>query len=275
MNPLLTIAGKEWQDGVRNRWIVGATVLLAGLAFVLSFLGAAPTGLAGVKPLAVTVVSLASLTIFLIPLIALLLAHDALVGEFERGTMLLLLTYPVTRMHILFGKFLGHAAILACATVLGYGAAGLAVGWGGGGGDVESWRAFGALVGTSILLGMVFIAMAYLISVFSRERGMAAGMAIAVWLVFVMVYDLGLLGILVSGQGRIGVDLFPYLLLGNPADIFRLFNLSAFENVRMFSGLAGLSGGIPFSPVALLGALVGWMVVPLGLAAWRFRKSEP
>ena len=42
-----------------------------------------------------TVVSLASLTVFLVPLIALLLAYDAIVGEAERGTLLLLLAYPV------------------------------------------------------------------------------------------------------------------------------------------------------------------------------------
>ena len=41
------------------------------------------------------VVSLSSLTIFLVPLIALLLSHDAIVGEAERGTLLLLLSYPV------------------------------------------------------------------------------------------------------------------------------------------------------------------------------------
>ena len=42
-----------------------------------------------------SIVSLSSLTIFLLPLIALLISYDAVVGEMERGTMLLLLSYPV------------------------------------------------------------------------------------------------------------------------------------------------------------------------------------
>lgn len=44
MRTVLIIAGKEMRDGLRNRWIVGATLLLAGLAFALTFLGSAPAG---------------------------------------------------------------------------------------------------------------------------------------------------------------------------------------------------------------------------------------
>ena len=130
MTRLLIIAGREVRDGLRNRWVLATTVLMAALALTLSFLGSAPTGTVGVGPVEVTVVSLSSLTIFLLPLIALLLSFDAIVGEFERGTMMLLLTYPVSRGQIILGKFLGHVAILAFATVLGYGAAGLALGGG-------------------------------------------------------------------------------------------------------------------------------------------------
>ncbi len=112
------IAGKEFKDGLRNRWVLATTLLLAGLAISISFLGTAPVGERGVSALAVNVVSLSSLTIYLIPLIALLLSYDAIVGEVERGTMLLLLTYPVSRRNILIGKFCGHLAILAFATIV-------------------------------------------------------------------------------------------------------------------------------------------------------------
>ena len=52
-----------------------------------------------------------------------MLSFDALVGEFERGTMMLLLTYPVTRWQVIMGKFLGHVLILFVAILLGYGGA--------------------------------------------------------------------------------------------------------------------------------------------------------
>ena len=47
--------------------------------------------------LAVSIVSLSSLSIFLVPLIALLLSFDAIVGAVDRGTLALLLAYPVAR----------------------------------------------------------------------------------------------------------------------------------------------------------------------------------
>ncbi len=102
------IAAKEIREGFRNRWVLATTLLLGLLALTLSFLGSAPTGSTGASALDVIVVSLSSLTIFLLPLIALLLSHDAIVGEAERGTLLLLLGYPVARWQVIVGKFLGH-----------------------------------------------------------------------------------------------------------------------------------------------------------------------
>ena len=94
MRNIWLIAGKEVQECLRNRWVLATTLLLAALALTLTLLGSAPTGNVGVRPLDVVIVSLSSLSIFLLPLIALLISHDAIVGEVERGTMLLLLSYP-------------------------------------------------------------------------------------------------------------------------------------------------------------------------------------
>src|SRR5690606_3252527 len=123
----LVIAAQEIRVGMRNRWVLATTVLMAALALSLALLGSAPTGAVKADPLAVVVVSLASLTIFLVPLIALLLSFDAIVGEQERGTLMLLLSYPVARWQVVVGKALGQVAILAVATVVGYGAAALAL----------------------------------------------------------------------------------------------------------------------------------------------------
>ncbi len=59
--------------------------------------------------------SLASLSIFLLPLIALLLSYDAIVGERERNTLGLLLSMPVGRTEVIVGKFVGRALALCLA----------------------------------------------------------------------------------------------------------------------------------------------------------------
>jgi Cu-processing system permease protein len=178
MRNLQIIAGKEIRDGMRNRWILAITVLLAALALTLTFLGSAPTGTVGVDRLAVTIVSPSSLTIFLVPLIALLLSYDAVVGELDRGTLLLLLSYPVGRWQVVAGKFLGHLTILAFATVVGYGAAVAALLLSGD--EIGEYASFAGLIGSSVLLGAVFVAIGYLISAAVRDRGAAGGLAIGV-----------------------------------------------------------------------------------------------
>lgn len=262
MTPILVLAGKEFRDGLRNQWVAGATILLAALAWVLTFLGSSPTGMLDVAPLAVTVVSISSLTIFLVPLIALLLGYDAIVGEAERGCLLLMLTYPITRSELLLGKFLGHAGILIFATLVGYGGAGLAATFTGSA-DAESWKAFSGLLLSSVMLGLSFLGISYLISTLVAERSTAAGLAVGTWLLFVVVYDLALMGALVASKGAIGASVFPNLLLFNPADVYRLFNLSAFQSVSKISGLGGLSASVRFPASVLLAVLAAWTVLPL------------
>src|SRR3954471_24263973 len=152
MRNIVVVARKEIQEGLRNRWVLATTLLLAALALTLTFLGSAPTGNVGVRALDVVIVSLSSLTIFLLPLIALLISHDAIVGEMERGTMLLLLSYPLARWQIVVGKFLGQVAILALATIVAYAAAALALAATGQPIGAASWRGFGYMIGSSVLL---------------------------------------------------------------------------------------------------------------------------
>ncbi len=275
MSPTLIIIGKEIRDGLRNRWVLAVTLLLAALALSLGFLGSAPTGSVKVDPLTVTVVSLSSLSIFLVPLIAMLLSYDAIVGEIERGTMALLLSYPVARWQVVVGKFLGHLAILAMATTLGYGLAGLTLQAAHGGIDLSAWMPFVFLIAASVLLGASFLSLGYLISSMVQERATAAGIAIGVWLFLVVIYDMALLGVLVADQGKIITShVLNTILLFNPTDVYRLLNLTGYENVSMFAGMAGLSEQARIPLPALLAVQMLWAIVPFFLAVLAFRRRQ-
>jgi len=274
VNNIVIIARKEIQEGLRNRWVIAVTLLLASLALTLSFLGSAPTGNVGAGRLDIVIVSLASLTIFLVPLIALLLSHDAIVGELERGTLLLLLSYPVARSQIVFGKFLAHILILSFATLLGYGAAGLALVVAGTPTTADSWTAFGAMIGSSILLGSVFTAIGYLVSATVSQRSTAGSIALGVWLFFVIIYDMGLLGAIVSTKGvGFSPGLLSILLMANPTDAYRLLNLGS-ETAGSVSALSGLAASSKLSPTVLMASLALWVAVPLSLAMLRFSRRE-
>ena len=274
MTAVAAIAGREVLAGIRNRWMLAASLLLGVLALTLAFVGSTPAGPVAASRLAITVVSLSSLSIFLVPLIGLLVSYDTLVGEVERGTMPLLMTYPVTRWRIVLGKFAGQVAILAIATVIGFGVAALITGLGEGG-DAEAWRAFGVMVGGSILLGAAFIALGTLFSAVVAERGTAAGASAAAWLVFVVLFDMALLAILVADEGQVvSGDLFRVLLLLNPTDVYRMLTLSGSETVGALSGMAGVSAEAAFGHALLLPVMVLWIAAPLALAGLLFGRKE-
>lgn len=265
---------KELRDGLRNRWIAAAIIVLGTLALVLSLLGSAPTGSVKASAMDISVISLASLSVYLIPLIALMLSFDALVGEFERGTMMLLLTYPVTRWQVIMGKFLGHVLILFIAIFAGYGGAMLIMTLFTDA-SMEGWQAYVSMMTSSLALGAIFIALGYLVSVLVKERATAAGTAIGLWLVFVVLYDLLLFGMLLIDEGQlISQQLFSMLMLISPTDTYRILNLSMFEGVSQAAGIAGIASEAGMSSTLLISVLLFWIFAPLAVTLLIFQKRE-
>ena len=89
-----------------------------------------------------------------------------------------------------------------------------------------------------------------------------------------MLYDLALLAAVVADDGgTFTTQVFPAALLANPADAFRLFNLTASQATVAASGIGGAAASIALWQ-SLLSILV-WPIVALGLATLAFRKVEP
>lgn len=274
MKPVLIMALAEIQESIRNRWIVASISLLFILATSLALLGSTPVGITKVSLLSVTMVSLTSLSIYLIPLIALMLAFDAIVGESERGTLLLLLTYPIRRWQIILGKFLGHLSILAIAITLGYGIVAVYFLFNEIG-TTQEWLDYFFMMGSSLLLGAIFIAIGYLVSVIVQQRSTATGVSLGIWLFIVVFYDLLLLGMLLADKGHIiQSKLLAALILFNPADVYRLFNLTGSELSTLVSGMSGVTQSGLLAPSTLVITLIIWLLIPLLLSIYFFQKRE-
>lgn len=263
------VAGKEFHDRVRNRWVLAVTVVFTVFALVIAYFGAAQQGEVGFRSIDVTIASLVSLVIYLLPLIALILGFDAIVGERERGSLDLLLSMPITRVELLLGKFAGLSAALTASTLIGFGLVGALLAFKM---PIEALYHYAGFMLSSVLLGMAFLSLAVMVSVLATDRARASGAAIAVWFFFVLVFDLLLLGGLVVSGGMIGADIFPYLLLFNPADIFRILNIFGLDEVRTLYGLTTVFPERLANPLLLGAMMAAWIAAPLGFAAWRFRQ---
>lgn len=257
----------------RNRWVAIAVALMVVFSLVLAAAGSAATGALGADRLSVTVASLTSLSVYLVPLVALLMSFDAIAGEVERGTLPLLLTYPVARWEVLLGKLLAHLAILTLAIIAGYGAAAVAA-IATDPRAVAGLPALWRLTWTSVLLGATFLGVGYSLSSLARRPSGAAGLAIGLWLGLVVLYDLGLLAAIVADDGGVFTTrVFPLALLANPADAFRLFNLAGSEATAAAAGVGGAAASIPLWQS--LTSLLVWPVAALALASAAFRRVEP
>ncbi|MDQ1923041.1 ABC transporter permease [Massilia pseudoviolaceinigra] len=262
------IAAKEFRDRIRNRWVVAVALIFALFALAIAYFGASQQGEVGFRSIDVTVASLVSLVIYLVPLIALILGYDAIVGERERGSLELMLSMPITRFEILLGKYCGLAAALASSTVLGFGAGLLPL---AAELTVRDGYHYAGFVGSAILMGMAFLSISMLVSVLALDRVRASGVAIGLWFFFVLIFDLLLMGALVLSQGRLGSDTFAALLMLNPADVFRLLNIFSSEQAQSMYGLATVMPGGLTDPVVLLAIMAAWVVIPFLLANWSFK----
>lgn len=269
----LAIAQCEMRILRRNRWLFMATLIMVLFALALTFAGSAPTGSLGVDMLTVSVASMTTLSVYLAPLLALMISFDAVAGEAERGSLGLLLTYPAGRGEILIGKFVAHLAALTIAMIVGFGSAGAVAAFLGGAGP-ESLVALGRLVATSVLLGAVFLTLGYLVSSLAKSSTAAAGMSAGLWLVFVVLYDLGLLGAVVMDSGGwFTQSLFPWLMVANPADAFRVWNIAGSEGVALSSGMVGAAQALPQWAAPL--SLILWPLFGFLAARGAFRRLEP
>ena len=273
---MIHIIRKEVRDALHNRWLIGYAVLLAILGFVAAFMGLRSAAGLGLQMFGRTTATLTNLCLLLAPLVALSMGSASVAGERDRGTLEHLLAQPLERSELLLGKYLGLLVSLCMATLVGFFPAGLMVAIAAGGTALANYLLFPLL---AILLIAAMLALGMLISVRSRGGVQAQGRAILLWFMFVLLYDLLLMGTLVTA-GLSGGAL-AILLLINPVDAARVLVVLALEPDLYLLGPAGalLVGQLSRwgTAVVLIGSMVLWTAVPLLLAliAFRIRPQAP
>lgn len=126
---------------------------------------------------------------FLVPLMAIGLGFDAVNGEHNRRTLSRILSQPIYRDALLFGKFLAGVFTLSISLivlwllVIGLGLLMLGVPPGG----AEMGRAL-AFLGVTIAYGGVWLALAILFSVVFRSPATAGLVTLGIWLFLTVIW---------------------------------------------------------------------------------------
>lgn len=263
---LWTLAFRELVDRLRNRWVWTVSFLLVVSALAIALFGSAPVGMTGMRGGQAALASLMNLSVYLVPLLALVLGSSAVMDEKRRGTLDLVLTYPLYPGEYLIGTFLGYCLALFVALLGSYVPVGIVLHLVAGV-DLAELQ---VLIDLVLLLGAVFLAISFLISILAREQGRGMASGVLVWIVSVFLYDLILVGLLILLPGRIPAALFGSLLLLNPTDVFRLVCFHWVGSVASPLGLSTVMLPIP-APV-VLAVLMAWLLVPLWVSVRVFRR---
>lgn len=266
------MAEEEYRRALETRWLFGFTALFAALVLGLSFFGLAPGGEVGFQGFARVTLSLMNLVLLVVPLTGLVLGVASIAGGGE--TLALLLAQPVSRGEVLAGKFLGLCAALGVAQALGYGVGGVVVMLNAG---ADALPGFLALTALSLVLGWLSVAAALAIAALWPDRLRALSVALLLWLLLVIAYDLAVLGAttLLSGLPLQSV-LFPALLL-NPVDLTRVLVTLAVGSGALFGPTSAVlmrAFGAHWGVALGLGMLALQTAVPLVIAARVFRRRD-
>lgn len=266
-----TITRKELRDASKSRWLLGFAGVFALVSLGLSLTQAA--GGEGDQGFTRTTAGLVNLCLLLLPLLGLVLGAGALAGERERGTLSALLAQPISPIELLIGKYVGLTLAVWAAVALGFGTSGVAIALLHPVSDIGAYLQFVAL---SAGLAMTTLAIGLLVSVWSDGRMKALATALVLWFVLVLFYDLAAIGIALSVSSS-GATLL-LAVLANPVEGARILAIIGLEPDLRILGPMGAylvnEVGLVTTTLLLLGELIAWTAIPLGIAAHVFARQD-
>jgi Cu-processing system permease protein len=274
-SPLALFARLELTLALHSRWTQIFATVFALLALAVALSGYALSGGSGVQDFARTAASLVQLVLLLVPLTALMIGVLSLAPE--RGAAELTFSQPVARRTVLFGKLLGLFTALAAAQAVGFGAAGLVIfnqaGEEGLGGFLL--LLLGSLVTTAVFLGLAALLAAGSVG---RRRTRALALALVVWFVAVVLFDVAALGLASLLPSGLASRVLIAAALVNPVGAVRTGTLLAIEGTAAFGAaslaLLRVTKGALGAGLLLGLSLLLWTALPALLAARRLERAD-
>lgn len=266
------IAARETRAGVRNRWFALYAIIFVALSVGFSLIALGGSDLTGQPGFGRTSAGLLNLMLLMVPLIALTIGAQSLVAERQERSLDYLLAQPVSAGEVYLGKYLGAAISLVLLLLLGFGCSGIVMALRGTTAELGDYL---MLILLTLLLGLGMLSIGYLISSSSPQTAAALGIAVTLWLVFAVIGDLGLMSSAIVMKLRPSTLLTLTLL--NPLDVYKLISVHQLQTSLSVLGPAGayaldrLGGGIV---PAMLGLLVSWIIVPLPIGYFLFKRAD-
>jgi Cu-processing system permease protein len=244
-------------DILRSKIIIAYTILLFVAAVsVFSLENNSAKGM----------LTLMNIVLIIVPLVAIIFAaiyyYNA--GEFIE----LMVAQPVKRIHLMLSIYGGIATSLTIAFLIGCGIPVL----------LFNPSATGyTMIFCGVALSIVFVSIALLAAVFTRDKARGIGLVILLWLYFSILYD-GLVLFMLFQMADYPMEK-PMIGLSslNPIDLSRIIILLRMDvsalmgySGAVFNEFLGSIWGVLYAGIMML----GWIFIPSWLAIRRFNRKD-
>lgn len=244
-------------DLLRTRFIVLYTLLLLVSTIVLFQFDSDPGKI---------ILSLLNIVLMVVPLVSIVFTTIHFFNSYE--FIELMLAQPVNRTVIFLSEFIALALSLCLAYLIGVGVPMVAYG---------AWSGGSTLLFSGLMLTLVFVSLAFLASVLTRDKAKAIGLALLFWFYFSLIYDGILLWVIFSFSDYPLEKLTLGLVALNPVDLARIIMLLELD----ISALMGYTGafyknffGSQWGMIFSIGVLLVWIALPLALSTRIFAKKD-
>lgn len=210
--------------------------------------------------------SLLNIVLIVVPLVSMVFSTIHWYNSYE--FVELMLTQPLSRKKVLMSEYMGIGTSLVTAFLLGVGVPVLLY-------QPDNVGLGMILIGS--LLTLVFVSIAFLASVNSKDKARGIGIALMLWFYFALIYD-GLVLLVLFAFSDYPLEKLTLALSSlNPIDLGRIFLMLQMD-VSALMGYTGATYKAFFGSSAglfyTLGIMLLWMVIPIFLAFRSFNKKD-
>jgi Cu-processing system permease protein len=271
LSAVWAITTYTFKEAIRAKWLLIFAVVFFLLAVNIPMLVLLAARYLPPNYLDVYLTTLVSLSFPFIPLLPLPMGSGTIVEERESGTLQYMMSNPISKTDFLLGRMLGMVSATTSVILLGFGIASVMVY------NVDFTR-YAPVVTTTLIAAMlnaIMLGVALAISIMSKRKSTAMGIAIFAWFLFTVLSDLGFLSFIVNLKAGVAATL-PIILL-NPIEVARILAVSSFGGDLSALGTTGLIvnyylGGSAMEVMSII--LVAWLLAFLALDFVLFRHQD-
>lgn len=244
-------------DILRNKIVLAYTVFLLAISMsVFNLEDNMPKGL----------LTLLNVILIIIPLVSIIFSTIYVYNSSE--FIELLVSQPLKRKVIWISLFAGLASSLSIAFFVGAGIPIL----------IYAPTSIGVvMLGMGLLLSIIFVAIAMLAGVMTRDKAKGIGISILLWLYFSLLFDAMVLFMLFQFQDYPLEKLMVAITAFNPIDLGRILILLKMD----ISALMGYTGavfrnffGTGLGFAIALAVMFLWVIVPVWISLRKFNKKD-